>query len=769
MHRAAAQQDKASTQNNPIKSNLTHAGNSLEALEQSIKVNAVLDTSLLVCRTNTHLFTAQGNNLIRIRRNDFLIERKIQLTSNITQMSLTEEGIYICTAEGILFLYCPVKDVLEYILKEKMHTKRMSTYFNDSYSYLCLGNADGSILLFERNTKTIILKRSFNGSITCLCFVQGDRRKRAYSTQRVDLAVGTAMGEVLVLDIKSGNVKYKENTHSGAVTFLDEMDGNIYSASADGHLVHHSMAGERDRVKELGFSVCAGIIYNQEILLTDETNKIFHYNGNLISVKETVYECPPVHRMAIDGCGDLLLVTQESDVIDANQTNQLNQSNKTKQTKQIHLIGDNDEITDLLPINDSVVISTNSRMLRVIEKDKLMSSGEYACSGYFLDPGDPQECTLCLAGTENLFYAGTKDGYLSVFGLVNQNNHQITHLSAIKASTNAAVTALYVHKDNTLIAGFEDGLVKAWRVTLSNPTHPTMILLFTTAVSSSEITSVCVTQGLILCASKDKGIHRMTLKGHPLPILLSHRKSVWALSSTTESLLSASSDGTAQVRASNSLSPTGASTATAQMGHSVGVVRGLLLQGRRALTATTDGVLHLWDTHKEKEIAALRVAQTKKDRIWSIKQIEESKYLVSTGSTLVVVKDNTREIEEQKEALRRAQYITREHAESLGKRGLFLEAAIEYFRIDLKREMEIALGKVNPQEEDISCLVHEMEKEKHKSIKYLARWSKSQKLFLLAQKVIAQAMHKRWPLEKDNSLGVVHALIGIAERMNEAY
>lgn len=409
------------------------------------------------------------------------------------------------------------------------------------------------------------------------------------------------------------------------------------------------------------------------------------------------------------------------------------------------VVGDNDEITDLLVLDSHVVVSTNSSMVRVMDKKQLEKEGEYACAAEIVK-GPNGECSLCLAGNRKAFFNGTKDGYINRYTLSSRGA-----ALAGTAKNSSPVTALHLEK-HVLLAGFGDGVVKGWEV------KEQLEHVFTSAVSSTEITGLVVLGRTILAASKDKEVKRLDFTGRVLGGLEGHRKGIWSVHAAQDTLVTGSADKTARVWRDGAVQHT--------LQHNLSVVKALAAE--RVVTATSEGIVRIWNPQKEKELAAKKLADTKEDKIWSMKEIKPSIYAVSAGGTLFVLQDNTRAIEHQKEEQRRSSYLIKEKGNALMKRQQYSEAAAEYFKLDSQREVREALRRMDASV-PIAPLFSELSKNQERALACLCKWTRSPQLMQVSARLLAEIIRARWSVPRARTEELASTLLRSSDLLNDAY
>ncbi|KAI5190148.1 U3 small nucleolar RNA-associated protein 13 [Nematocida sp. AWRm77] len=714
----------------------------MEGLQQKAQIRAVFDGSSIALHEES-LFATYGESVVQINHRTGEIEKEILLSSTATQLffmhcgrneeTKESEGVLvIATVGGMLYTYSPEKKQLEYFLKVQSVVKVMEEY----NGHLALGTSDGLVIVVDVLRKDVLYRKVLDASITCIRQQHTEECKREYRRSRRALVVGDVLGNVFVVDTEFDRVVYKDSTHGSSVTLIECIDGAVYTGSTDGCVIIHR-PGQKHTVREVGHAVTSGAYHNGVLLVVGESSTVGHYSTGLIQERADTLSVPHIRDVVV--CGEtVVLLTEEHDICMG-----------SIQNSSVHvdrvIVGNNDEITDLHVQPEHVVISTNSSYLRVMSRRQLEYSSAACMVQMLASPNE--ECSLSLAGTEDVFFSGTKDGWINGYRTVDGKVQLF-----LSAQTPSPVTALCLHK-NMLISGADNGMVSAWKVE-----GDALSLLFGASVSSSEITGVCVLASTILCTSKDKEVKRLKFSGLVQPGLAGHKKGIWSLDVWKDSAITGSSDKTARVWKDGSPQYI--------LQHNVSVIKTLL--GERAITATSEGVVRVWDPSKEKELAALRLASTKEERIWSIKEVLPTQYLVSAGGTLFQVQDNTKEIERQKEEQKRVSYLIRQKGDMYMKQKEYVSAAVEYFKLSTQKEIREAIQRISPAS-SIEPLVQEMRQDPAKSLKYISKWCRSPQLLLVSHRFVAEIIASHWSISSTKIKELSTTLLRTSELLNSAY
>ncbi|KAI5170817.1 U3 small nucleolar RNA-associated protein 13 [Nematocida sp. LUAm3] len=703
----------------------------MEPIEQQVKISPLFDGTG-ACVTDSNIFTGYGSVMYVVDRKSYKVEKEVDLHSTITCIYSMNSKIIISTISGILYMYNVREGTLEYLIKENLLIKRMIQY----REHLAAGTSDGLVVLIDIEKKGILMKKRVSGSITAIETTEIDGKKRAYLRGNGMIVVGTTKGEVSVIDVNSQNIIYQAESHKSSVSFVEPLGERIYSGGDDGILVMHFI-GKEPVVTDVGYSISSGVFYNGNIIIAGRKNILEYWGLDLHRVREEKLSTPLIQSISVHK-NELHIITEENDVIIAEEKDNI--------TITGGIIGDNDEITDILIRESHIIIGTNSRYIRMIPKEILNNYGSYACPVMFIESPN-EECVLSLASSEKALFCGTKDGYILEF-VYGENGLPVLRNSV---SNTSPVTSLCFYKD-TVISGFEDGVIKGWKI------DKEFQHVFTSVPSSSEITGITVISGTILAASKSKEVHRIQFNGSVLPGLSGHKKGIWSIYESNETLVTTSSDKTARLWKQGECQKI--------FQHNSSVIKACLTS--RLVTGTSDGVVRLWDIRKEKELGAIKISEKESDRIWSIKELLADVYVISSGGSLIAIKDNTKEIEKNKEEKEAQKYITRQTASSLSRKGFHLQAAIEYFKIDMKNELKKELKKLCITT-DCSLLVDEMEKEKKKSLSLLLQWLRSPALLPISESILKMLLARKWKFEKSIANELSKTLTALRERLHSAY
>ncbi|KAI5192205.1 U3 small nucleolar RNA-associated protein 13 [Nematocida minor] len=707
----------------------------MEAIQETLRIEPIFNT-LGACLINSRVYTGYNSTLFGTNIHTSKIEVSKEVESEIVKIFAVYDRVLVSTVTGHVYLYSTEENTLESIMKNTI-VKTADVNGN----ILVIGDAEGSVIGMDISTHEIIMRKKIDGMAVAVKSVEMRTAKKMYKMSSHLVVAGDALGTVTIFDI-NGNVIYKEkNAHSGHVTFICEIDGVVVTAGMDGLLVQHRI-GEEALIKEVGESVLSGTVYNDSIVLAVEGSLLF-LSLDLKKISKTPVDIPNIVNIGMvqDVC---LITTEESDIV-------LGSVLDGRLLLDKIIVGNNDEITDMLIIDNTVIVGTNSRYIRSMRTNRWHESDgmeTYACSGSLIKAQN-EECILSMCGNGKVFYTGSKDGYISKYEVRAESVHSTVELvETVKIEE--AITVMCAHQD-ILITGTEGGIVHGWKISEK------LSLVFTSAVSSSEITGIVVQNKKIHCTSKDKEIKIITISGNKDSVISGHKKGIWSLSTYKEVLLTGSTDKTARIWKSDTNSV---------LQHNASVVKTLLTE--RAVTATSDGVVRIWNVANYKELAAHRVTEMKDERIWAMKQYRENEYIVSAGPRIVVLKDNTWELEKKKEETQKEEYISKQKASIFMKKGDFVSAAVEYYRLGLERELKSAMRKIEVAD-TISPFMEVIMLEPAKFIKSVSKWARSPQLFTIAQRILRDALSREWTLPRKDAEDLSKTLQRTAETFNSAY
>ncbi|KAI5181872.1 U3 small nucleolar RNA-associated protein 13 [Nematocida sp. AWRm80] len=709
----------------------------MEPIEQPVIIKAISDGSGVILNDGI-MYSGCDDKLLKIDVSTGRILLELEVFSNISSIAYINGMVVIGTAGGTVYTYNTEENRLEYLMKENIIITTMEA-FNTT---LVMGTADGVVITMNMHSREMVFRRVIDAGVTKIHCHQREGAKKESTYSQEIIIIGDSQGCIYSMDSITGKILYKDSTHMGSITFIEAQNRIIYTGSTDGSIIKHT-PGTQHKIREVGYAITSGVFLNGAFHLTGDKNKIHSYNEELLTLDTTELSLPTITTIQIYD-DKVLLITEENDIAIARANNTLFSIDKV-------IIGDNDEITDILVLEDTIVISTNSALVRVIQKKDIIPENtnsktvEYACIAQIVSSPN-EECTLSLTGKGNTFYTGTKDGYINRMQI---SNGIVSLVDSIK--TTAAVTAMCTYK-KVLFTGMEDGLVKGWNIECG------ITPLFTTTVSETEITGVTAIGNTVYCSSKDKDISQLGLNGGIITKYTGHKKGIWSLDSQADYLISGSSDKTARIwRDSSSIS---------LLQHNASVIKAIL--NTRAITATSDGVIRVWNYQKERELAALKLSETKDDRIWAIKPISETQYILNSGGTLRLITDNTQELEKQREDKRREEYLARQEGNTLMSQKKYLEAAIKYLELDNPKYLRDAVKEI-PQNQNISPLVQAMAANPNKALSHLLKWSRSPQLFIISSKILEEMLVGHWVLEKTKATELIKTLTRTAEILNDAY
>ncbi|KAI5134102.1 U3 small nucleolar RNA-associated protein 13 [Nematocida ausubeli] len=715
----------------------------MQSVSEAIKIQPVYNTQG-ICMIDGVLYTGYENVLFGSNGQNSVV-LQLELESEIVKIFQVYNKILISTITGKVYLYNPEeKEARPACVFSNMVIKSIDL---DGEAIL-IGTADGLVILSDINGYGVTMTKKLEGTATAVRFVQMKGAKRKYTTSNKLMVAGDVMGTITMYTT-AGDVVYREaNCHSGNVVFIGELGDRILSCGMDGFIIEHSI-GEETIVRNIsgamqdGISACA--VYNNRMILCGK-DMFVTLSENLKIISKKAMDIPSIESFDIFGeyC---VITTEEHDILVASIV-------EDELVVEKVIVGNNDEITDLLVLDSIVVVSTNSRYIRTISKSDIEreSANEKADHKVFsgeLVKSQNEEYVLSMCGTNKTFYTGSKDGVISQFSVVSGNIRDSVKL-VHSISVEAPITAMCIYQD-TLITGTEQGIISGWKVS-SN-----LEQIFTAAASTTEITGIVVNNKKIHCTSKNKEIKVINMSGGVDSAVSGHKKGLWSISEHSQMLLTGSSDKTARLWK-------GDINSTLQ--HNTSVVRTLLTE--RAITATSDGVVRIWNITNYKELGALRITEAKDERIWAIKRYRDTLYIVSAGPAIVIIKDNTLEVEKMKEQTQKEEYVAKQHALIFMKKGEYVQAAVEYYKLNLEKDLRSTLRKID-ESMDISLLMDALLLDVPKFVKYIVKWAKSPPLFTITQRILKDAIEKRTVIPRKEAEDLSQTLARTAELFNAAY
>lgn len=710
----------------------------MEAIEERVKIEPVLNTHG-GCLIGSILYTGYRDRIHGSNIHTGKIERTKEIEGEIVKIFTVYDKILVSTAGGIVYMYAPSENKIEHIMNSTII--KSAEVIRD---ILITGDTEGSVVLMNIETKEIVMKKKVEGMVTAIRAIETRSTKKMYRAGDVAVVVGDALGTVTVFDSTTGNIVYRgQNSHSGQITFIEEVDGRIVTGGMDGTLAEHR-AGQEVTVKEVGSPISGGVLYNGRIVLISRNNVLF-ISREMNSIVTRTLKAPEMISIYVAG-DRMFVITEESDVL-------LLHTEDTSIEVEKVIIGNNDEVIDIVVMKDTVVVGTNSKYIRSMCRVNLSKgleedSARYAWTGELLS-GSNEECILSMCSGSEVFYTGSKDGYIGKYAVeTGQIKDRIELVEEIKVEE--AVTAMCIYKD-TLITGTEGGVINGWKIS------DKLSLIFTVSVSSSEITGIIVQNKKIHCTSKEKEIKVVSMHGMVESAISGHKKGIWSISEHKEVLLTGSTDKTARIWKSDT---------NITLQHNSSVIKVLLTE--RAVTATSDGVIRIWNTATYKELAAHRITEEKDERIWAIKQYREDEYIIGAGPNILILKDNTQEIEKKKEETQKEQYISKQKAEIFMKNSNYVSASIEYYRLGLERELKASLRQIRP-EDNIDLFVTAALEDTDRFTKSVSKWARSPLLFIIVQRILKEALHRKWLLPRAYAEGLSKTLLRTSDIFNSAY
>lgn len=736
-----------------------------EALRKKTEIRPVFD-GVGVASARDNLFTSFGNSVYVMQLLTLKIEKEIPLPHTITSIFLHRDVLLISLASGSLYGYNTVTEKIHVVLKQGYVVKEFQAYSE----CVVLGTADGVLAVLDVDVRAVVLRVVLRAAISRIGLQKGTCGKKS------DLILaGDVLGNVFAVCPVSGRVLHHDASHTSAVTLIGSLDGVIYSGSTDGCIAART-PGNPVKVWELGRPVPRSLIRDGYLIIPGASNGFSVFSRELIELKRIELVSPPISDILDVSDTRILLVTAERDLLFVRCESDAPGALPFFFSEEL-VVGDNDEITDVIPFQDSIVVATNSSFLRVISRKTVINeeSGEFACTAVLVG-GPNEECCLALAADSQRVFCGTKDGYVLVYALApnltdsppqsitneqektEKKSGQILKLPSpieLQASVQLehSITALCLHKD-LILAGTSSGSLRAYRKSCTG-----LDLVFTAVPTASEITGICVSNGNIICASRDKDLKRIDMMGRVLNGLPAHKKGIWSLDVEAGVLASSSSDSTVKVWRDD--------VCVSVLPHPSSVVK-VLLSGKKLLSATSDGTLRLWDTSKEKPIAVLKLALQKEQRIWSIRRLEEDTYVANAGGSFFVIQDNTKALIMQHETAKKREYLEKQQGILLLSRKRYVEAAVCFFSAGCQRELRQALLRIEPGD-PLDDLIEEMEKEKPKALKYLCKWSRSPQLLGATNRLVSGILHRKWTVTQETRSALEVSLGRIAETLHDTY
>lgn len=717
----------------------------MEGIEERVKIEPIMNT-LGVSMIEGVIYTGYNNLLVGTNTKTGRVESIRKIQYEIVRVFLVYDMVLISTVAGVVYLYSPKYDKIEVIIRDKI-VKSVDTVRDR----IVIGDSEGAVVTVEiEKEETGIIRTSelpqiirVDSTISIVRAVEIKKNKRKYREENRILVVGDASGTVSMFN-SDGNVIYRSNCHSGQVTLAVEIDGVIITGGVDGNLVEHRI-GEEEVVREIGRVLTGGTVYNNNIVVISGSSILF-ISREMDSIIDRVLAVPEIVDIEIVN-DRMILTTEENDIV-------IGVVEGTEVKIERIIIGNNDEITDIIKIEDSIIVGTNSRYLRRIKVEGISQEGgvdEFtsqsalsapsvsSCSGD-LFRGSNTECILCVCGLYGVFYSGSKDGYLAKYST------GLDLLSEVKIDE--GISSMAAGK-GILITGTENGILSGWKM-------EDLSLVFTVSVSTSEITGIVVKNKKIFCTSKDKEIKVVRMTGQIESMISGHKKGIWSISEDNETILTGSTDRTARIWKDS---------VNIQLSHNSSVVKVLLTD--RAVTATSDGVIRIWNRSTYKELAALRLTEEKEERIWAINRFREHEYIVGVGPRILILRDRTEEIEKEKEEKKKENHILKEKALILMRNKEFVGASVEYYKLGLEKELKGALRKIG--NEEISPLITEVLLDSERFSREVSKWAKSPLLFFVVERIVKEALKRRWKISKRYAEDLSATLFRTAERLNAAY
>ncbi|KAH9387174.1 U3 small nucleolar RNA-associated protein 13 [Nematocida major] len=705
-----------------------------EGIRETARIEPIFN-ALGACMIGRTLYTGYNSALVGTHAESGRIEVVKEVESEIVRVFPVFGDVLISTVTGDVYIYSPNSGMLRSIMKNSI------VRCADAQSgMILLGTAEGSVFLVNAETEDVILHKKVDGFVSAVKCVEMASAKRPYKVGSQILAVGDALGSVTLFNLH-GDVIYRETScHSGSVSFVGSVGNRILTAGGDGLLIEHAIGSDM-LVRNLQAPIVAGSALGEALILASPDSLLF-LDQEMKLTRRKALDTPAVNGIHVFG-EECLLTTEESDLLICSLEEEF--------ADRI-FVGNNDEITDMLVKGNRLIVGTNSRFIRAMEISAIAKSPDTEASkcAFFgqMFASQNADCTLSLCDAdETHFFSGTKDGYITKYEAPSSSTSPVRPI--LDAKTESPVTALCLHA-GVLVSGHESGIVSGWRA-------EDLSLLFTASVGETEVTGICIFNGKIHCSSKAKEISALDFTGKVCSKLSGHRKGIWALSTHESAMLSGSVDGTARFWKS------GASTI---LQHNASVVKTLLAE--RALTATSDGVLRIWNLATHKELAAMRMTELKNERIWAMRAFAEREYILSVGPSICLVRDSTWEIEREKEQKKKEEYLAKQRAISYTKGGMHVLAALEYYRLDMLREAGIALREVK-QEDDISALVEAVSAEMEKFAKVAMRWVRSLSLFGVVQRVLRELLKREAAFPRKEGEEISKTLHRTSEILNGAY
>ncbi|OAG30942.1 U3 small nucleolar RNA-associated protein 13 [Nematocida sp. ERTm5] len=715
----------------------------MQSVSEEIKIRPIFNTQG-VCVINSVLYTGYECTLFGTNSQNEIVEQ-LELESEIVKIFPVYDKVLISTITGKVYVYNPAE-----------RNNKLQCVFTNSViksidldgEAIVLGTADGSVILSDVQGYGETFNKKMDGMITLVKFISLSSIKRRYNSKNKLVAVGDAMGTVTLFNT-TGEVVYREkNCHSGQIMFIGELGNKILSCGMDALLIEHSLESEmtiRNISENIDETIGACSLVGDRLFMCSK-DLVITLSADLKIVAKKRLNIPDINGFDVFGeC--CVITTDEHDIVLASVVQDTLVVDKV-------LIGDNDEITDLLVMENMVVVGTNSRYIRTICKSDIERQNENglirnkAFSGELVKSNN-EECVLSMCGSNKVFYTGSKDGIISKFEVVTGNIRD--SVRAVKSvSAEAPITAMCLYQD-LLITGTEYGIINGWKI------GDTLELVFTASASSSEITGIVVNNKKIHCTSKTKEIIVVNLNGGMDSSISGHKKGMWSISEHCQMLLTGSSDKTARLWK-------GDINSTLQ--HNTSVVKTLLTE--RAITATSDGVLRVWNTTTYKELGAIRITEIKDERIWAIKRYAGTEYIVSAGPSIVIIKDSSWEVEKMKEQMQKEEYIAKQHAIIFMKKGEYVSAAVEYYKLNLERDLKDALKRITG-EMDISPLMSVVLLDSYKFVKRVSKWARSPYLFTITQRILQTAIENRIEISAKEADDLSKTLLRTAELFNAAY
>lgn len=477
------------------------------------------------------------------------------------------------------------------------------------------------------------------------------------------------------------------------------------------------------------------VVFVQNQLYFVADNRIMVYNMEMKFQEEHLISLDDKNKCSllfksIDFTDQFIVTTTEDEIIFLNE----------EYIVESTIIGNNDEITDMVFFNDKLFICTNSGRLRYAKT--LNRDGLFCCKAFLLEAHSQAIMNVSILG--NRLVTCSRDCSVIVWDLIEGNKEQLEY-SEPGVYNNKITLKTHLESVNSCDISKEIIVTASSDKTLQIFTNtPKPKHIFTKVIHEKEINVVQINEErrIIATASHDKTVKIFSFHGEELQTLSLHRRGVWTLDLGKDIIVTGSSDETIRIWSLNDYE-----CIRILEGHNSSVIKVKLYDNdKKLLSSDNSGILRLWDVKRGKMLSVL---DFHKEKIWSI-IFSTLIYTASTDGIIKAIKDETErttEIENEKKRL--TKQITFDIGKCKREHDYFNALKLAYNLDDIKEIFNL-IEKCIHSQTDLNAMFLIFESDKIKLIKIVMRYLKIFKHIEIIGPLVREMLKRKYFNSQNN-------------------